>query len=151
ELLMPDGRAPREGEVFCNPTLAETFRTLAKEGRKGFYESRIAQAIVDLIQSLGGEMTLDDLKRHETDFVEPISIHYQGLDVWECPPNGQGIVALMALGIIDELQQSKRIPPLHTMTHNSAEYIHVIIESLRLAFADGLYYVADPKQSPTSD
>jgi gamma-glutamyltranspeptidase / glutathione hydrolase len=147
EMLRND-HAPKSGEIFRNPTLAETFRTVAKEGRKGFYEGRIAQEIVTVIQSLGGEMTLEDLKAHESDLVEPISLHYKGLDVWECPPNGQGIVALMALGIIDQLQKSKKIPPLNELRHNSAEYLHVIIEALRLAFADGLYYVADPAVSP---
>jgi len=146
--MLRNGRAPKNGEVFRNPTLAETFRTLAREGPKGFYEGRIGQAIVDVIQSLGGEMTMEDLKSHKTDFVEPITIHYQGLDVWECPPNGQGIVALMALGIIDELQKSKKIPPLNELEHNSPEYLHVIIEALRLAFADALYHVADPLHSP---
>ena len=146
--MLRNGRAPKSGEIFRNPTLAETFRTLAREGQKGFYEGRIAQAIVDVIQSLGGEMTLEDLKSHKTDLVEPITINYQGLDIWECPPNGQGIVALMALGIIDELQQSKRIPPISELRHNSPEYLHVIIESLRLAFSDAMYHVADPLHSP---
>ena len=146
--MLRNGHAPKCGEIFRNPTLAETFRTVAREGRKGFYEGRIGQAIVDVIQSLGGEMTMDDLKSHKTDPVEPITIHYQGLDVWECPPNGQGIVALMALGIIDELQQMKKIPSLSELKHNSPEYLHVIIEALRLAFADAMYYVADPLHSP---
>lgn len=149
--MLRNGRAPKSGEIFCNPTLAETFRALAQEGHKGFYQGRIAQAIVDLIQSLGGEMTLEDLKNHQTDRVDPITIRYQGLDIWECPPNGQGIVALMALGIIDELQQSKRIPPINELQHNSAEYLHVIIEALRLAFADAIYHVADPVHSPTPE
>lgn len=146
--MLRHSRAPKEGEIFRNPTLAETFRTLAKEGKKGFYEGRIAQALVDVIQHLGGEMTLEDLKSHDTDEVEPISVHYQGLDIWECPPNGQGIVALMTLAIIDELQQSKKIPPLHELGHNSAAYLHVIIEALRLAFADAMHHVADPEYYP---
>ena len=146
--MLRNGHAPKSGEIFRNPTLAETFRTLAREGQKGFYQGRIGHAIVDLIQSLGGEMTLEDLESHQTDLVEAITIHYQGLDIWECPPNGQGIVALMALGIIDELQAAKKIPRISELKHNSAEYLHVIIESLRLAFADAMYYVADPLHSP---
>lgn len=149
--MLRNGKAPKTGEIFRNPTVAETFRTLAREGQKGFYEGRIGQAIVDLIQSLGGEMTMKDLKSHKTDYVEPITINYQGLDVWECPPNGQGIVALMALGIIEELQQTKKIPPLNEMKHNSPEYLHVIIEALRLAFADAMYHVADPQHSPSTE
>jgi gamma-glutamyltranspeptidase/glutathione hydrolase len=146
--ILRDGLAPAAGQVFRNPTLAETFRTLAREGQKGFYQGRIGHAIVDLITSLGGEMTLDDLKSHKTDIVEPITIKYQGLDIWECPPNGQGIVALMALGIIDQLVQSKQIPALSELQHNSASYLHVIIESLRLSFADAMYHVADPLHAP---
>ena len=78
--LLRNGKAPKAGEIFRNPTLAETFRTLAREGNKGFYEGRIANAIVDLVQSLGGEMTLEDLKSHKTEVVEPITIQYPVLD-----------------------------------------------------------------------
>ena len=148
--LLRNGKAHLTGEIFRNPTLAETFRTLAREGEKGFYEGRIGQEIVNLIQSLGGEMTMEDLKSHKTDLVEPITIKYQGLDVWECPPNGQGIVALMALGIISSLQETKRIRPIHQMKHNSAEYLHIIIEALRLAFSDALHHVGDISSSTDS-
>lgn len=149
--MLKNGRAPRAGEIFRCPTLAETFRSVARDGLKGFYEGRIAEEIVNLIQSLGGEMTLDDLKGHKTDIVEPITINYKGLDIWECPPNGQGIVALMALGIIEQLQESKRIPPISELKHNSTEYLHIVIEALRLAFADAIYHVADPIHSPTPE
>jgi gamma-glutamyltranspeptidase / glutathione hydrolase len=142
--MLRNGRAPKTGEIFRNPTLAETFRTLGRAGPKGFYEGRIAEAIVDVIQSLGGEITLEDLRGHKTEVVEPITVRYAGLDVWECPPNGQGIVALMALGIIQELQEMGKIPPLSKLGHNSAEYLHIIIESLRMAFADAVYHVTDP-------
>jgi gamma-glutamyltranspeptidase / glutathione hydrolase len=146
--ILRNGHAPKSGEIFRNPYLAETFRTLARDGRDGFYGGRIAKEIVDLIQSLGGEMTLEDLKSHKTEQVEPITINYQGLDIWECPPNGQGIVALMALGIVEELQKSGKIPPLPELGHNSAAYLHVIIEALRLAFADAVYHVSDPDFYP---
>ena len=149
--MLRNGRAPRTGEIFRNPNLAETFRTLAREGSKGFYEGRIAQAMVDVVQLLGGEMTLEDLKGHKTELVEPITLNYQGLDIWECPPNGQGIVALMALGIIQELQEMKKIPPLSQLRHNSPGYLHVIIEALRMAFADAVYHVADPHYYPQPD
>jgi gamma-glutamyltranspeptidase / glutathione hydrolase len=148
--LLRNGKAPLTGEIFKNPTLAETFWTLAREGEKGFYEGRIAQEMVNLIQNLGGEMTMEDLKSHKTDLVDPITVNYQGLDVWECPPNGQGIVALMALGIISSLQESKRIPPMNEMEHNSAEYLHIIIEALRLAFSDALHHVGDFSSSTDS-
>ena len=146
--ILRNGRAPLAGEIFKNPTLAETFRTLAKEGHAGFYEGRIAEAIVELISSRGGEMSLEDLREHQSEICEPITISYGGLDIWECPPNGQGIVALMALGILEALESSKKIPPISEMGHNSTEYIHVLIESLRLAFADAMYHVADPSTNP---
>jgi gamma-glutamyltranspeptidase / glutathione hydrolase len=142
--MLRDGHAPKVGEIFRNPNLAETFRTLARDGPKGFYGGRIGQAIVDVCQSLGGEMTLEDLKGHKTETVNPITVEYDGLDIWECPPNGHGIVALIALGIIRELQELKKIPPLPELGHNSAAYLHVVIEALRLAFADAVYHVADP-------
>ncbi|KLO13562.1 hypothetical protein SCHPADRAFT_940231 [Schizopora paradoxa] len=107
---------------------------------------RIAQAIVDLIQSKGGVMELDDLAKHETSFVEPIKYTYGGeVTVYECPPNGQGITALLALGILDNIQEQQISKPLLEMEHNSAEYLHLLVESLRLAFADSQYYVADPE------
>ncbi|CAG8722296.1 13361_t:CDS:2, partial [Racocetra fulgida] len=105
---------------------------------------RIAQAIVETVQSKGGVMSLDDLASHTSTRVDPISINYKDVTIWECPPNGQGITALIALGIIKSLQESGKIRDLSEMTHNSAEYLHVVIESLRLAFADSTYYVADP-------
>lgn len=103
------------------PYLAQTFREVAKHGKKGFYEGRIAQEIVDLIQSKGGVMTLDDLKSHQTTMDEPISVNYRGIDVWEIPPNGQGITALMALNILEGFDLEK-------LDHNSAEYLHLLIE-----------------------
>lgn len=91
EMLL-DGRAPRPGELFKNPNLAKTFRTLAAEGKAGYYKGRIAEAIVELIQSKGGVMELEDLAKHDTDFVEPISYTFNDeVTVYECPPNGQGI------------------------------------------------------------
>ncbi|MCK5141331.1 MAG: gamma-glutamyltransferase, partial [Candidatus Heimdallarchaeota archaeon] len=96
EMLL-NGEAPKEGEIMKNPTLANTFRELAEHGKSGFYEGRIAEAIINLIQSFEGYMTLDDLKNHKNTFDDPISINYRGVDIYEIPPNGQGITALMAL------------------------------------------------------
>ncbi|OZJ01519.1 hypothetical protein BZG36_05461, partial [Bifiguratus adelaidae] len=142
--ILIDGKAPREGQIMTNKTLAQTFRTVAKEGRDGFYKGRIAQAIVDLIQSKGGHMELSDLESHKTERIQPISIDYEGVTVWECPPNGQGLTALMALGILTELQASGKIKPLAEVEHNGTEYIHAVVESLRIAFADTRWYIADP-------
>lgn len=137
------GSAPKSGEIMKNPTLARTFRTIAKEGKDGFYKGRIADEIVELVKGRGGCMTLEDLANHTSTPCEPISVKYAGLSVWEHPPNGQGLIALLTLGLLDILQQEGRIPNLSEMDHNSAEYLHVIIECLRIAFADGRYHITD--------
>ena len=105
EMLHADGSPPTEGSIFRNPTLGKTFETLANEGINGFYTGRIAEAIVKVCQDLGGEMTLEDLKQHETEMITPIKMSYGDLDVHECPPNGQGLVALIAIGIVKQLQK----------------------------------------------
>ncbi|KAG8753974.1 hypothetical protein FRC12_011360 [Ceratobasidium sp. 428] len=144
--MLLDGRAPRAGEIMRFPDLARTFRTLVSEGKKGFYTGRVAEAIVELIKSKGGVMELDDLATHDTEFVEPISYTFAGeVTLYECPPNGQGITALMALGILEAAQEIGKIKPLLEMEHNSVEYLHSLIEALRLAFADTQYYVTDPE------
>ena len=153
-------RAPMAGEIMRNPTLAQTFRTLGKEGKKGFYSGRIAEEIVSVVRSLGGLITLEDLEHHlETgsEHVEPISLDFTGqgaaeqpgggVRVWEHPPNGQGIVALMSLGIIQELEREGKIPRFGESDFLSAEYLHVIIESLRIAFTDVNWWVTDPNVS----
>ncbi|EEH45329.2 gamma-glutamyltransferase [Paracoccidioides brasiliensis Pb18] len=159
----PDGedgvRSPKAGEIFWNPTLAQTFRTLAKEGKKGFYQGRIGEAIVKVVQDLGGYLTLDDLKYHAevgSQAVDAISLKLNPtniggtkregkgeIEIWEHPPNGQGIVALMALGILDELSRTGKIPHFTSAQHNSSVYLHAIIESLRIAFADASWWVTD--------
>ncbi|KAL4751404.1 hypothetical protein BDW72DRAFT_212779 [Aspergillus terricola var. indicus] len=162
-------RSPLPGEILKNPTMAQTFRSLAANGKKGFYEGRVAQEIVNIIQSLGGYMTLDDLKAHAetgTQETEAISLKFngqnitdkqtagmdgetnQGVEIWEHPPNGQGIVALMALGILQELEKTGKITSFTEEQHNSAEYLHAIIESLRIAFADASWFVTDPDTTP---
>lgn len=160
-------RSPLPGDVFKNPTLAQTFRTLASEGKKGFYEGRIANEIIKVIQDLGGYLTLDDLRHHAetgSQETEAISLQFtgqdivknqspdnknsekgnQGVRIWEHPPNGQGIVALMALGILEELERTGKIPRFTEEQHNSSEYLHAVIESLRIAFADASWWVTDP-------
>jgi len=164
-------RAPRAGEIMKNPNLAKTFRTLAAEGKKGFYSGRIGQAIVDVLKLTGGRMELSDLEdhmnrgAHETD---PISLKFSAqnvkkmgsqrvtngspddhfVELWEHPPNGQGIVALMALGILEELERTRQIPAFAQEDHNSALYLHAIIEALKIAFADASWWVTDPDFMP---
>eukprot|EP01094_Clydonella_sp_ATCC50884_P023655 TRINITY_DN5730_c0_g1_i1.p1 TRINITY_DN5730_c0_g1~~TRINITY_DN5730_c0_g1_i1.p1 ORF type:complete len:554 (-),score=142.64 TRINITY_DN5730_c0_g1_i1:40-1701(-) len=134
--LLVDGHTPAAGEVYTNKNLAATFRALASQGKKGFYEGRVAEAIVAVVKELGGVMELQDLSSHTSEEVEPISASFHGVDVHEIPPNGQGITALLALQILDGL-------PLEGLEHNGVQYLHYLIEALRLAFADAREYVAD--------
>jgi len=144
--MLLNGKAPLPGQIMKFPNLARTFRAVAEQGKDGFYKGRIAEAIVELIQSKGGIMELDDLAKHETSFVEPIKYTYAGeVTVYECPPNGQGITALLALGILEQMQEQGKIPSLLELEHNSPEYLHALVEALRLAFADSQYYVTDPE------
>lgn len=142
--ILRNGKAPKAGEVMRNPTLARTFREISTGGRDAFYKGRIAQEIVDLVTSLGGVMTLEDLAGHTSTPCDPISMSYNGLRIWEHPPNGQGLVALIGLGLIKSLGQQGRLPSLAPEKHNSVAYLHMLIEVLRLAFADGRYYISDP-------
>jgi gamma-glutamyltranspeptidase/glutathione hydrolase len=138
--LTLDGRGPKAGQVFRNPGLARTFRKVAEEGRRVFYQGEIAEAIVDVIAQAGGCMTLDDLANHRATWDQPISTTYRGYRVWECPPNGQGLTALIGLNILEGFDIGN-LDPL------SVERLHLQIESLRLAFADTRWYVSDPRFS----
>jgi gamma-glutamyltranspeptidase / glutathione hydrolase len=138
--LTIDGRGPRPGEIFRNPNLARTFELVANGGKSAFYEREIAEAIVRIIKEAGGCMSVEDLASHTSTWEEPISITYRGLRVYECPPNGQGITALIAMNILEGFDLSS-FPSLST------ERLHLVIEALRLAFADSRWYVADPKFS----
>lgn len=138
--LTIDGRGPSAGEIFRNPNLARTFEIVARGGRSAFYKGEIAEAIVSVIKEAGGCMSVDDLAVHESTWEEPISVTYRGLRVYECPPNGQGITALIALNILEGFD-------VGSLASLSTERLHLVIEALRLAFADSRWYVADPKIS----
>lgn len=131
-----NGRGPKAGEVFRNPNLGKTFRKVAESGKRIFYEGEIAEAIASIIQQAGGCMTVGDLACHRSTWEIPVSSAYQGFRLWECPPNGQGITALIALNILEGFDLPA--DPL------SADRLHLEIETLRLAFADTRWYVADP-------
>ncbi len=138
--LTIDGRGPGAGEIFRNPNLARTFELVARGGASAYYQGEIAEAIVSVIKEAGGCMSMEDLASHTSTWEEPISVNYRGLRVYECPPNGQGITALLALNILEGFD-------LGALDSLSTERLHLVIESLRLAFADSRWYVADPKFS----
>lgn len=135
--LLIDGHAPKRGQVFRNLALAQTLRELGECGKAPFYEGRVAAAIVDVIRENGGVMTLEDLKSHNSEVISPIGTRYKGVTLWEPPPNGQGLAALLLLNILDNF-------PLKDMDHNSSDYIHILAEALRLAQTDVLRYLGDP-------
>ncbi len=136
-----DGRAPRPGEVFKNPGLARTYELIAKKGRAGFYEGEIAATIETFMRENGGYITQEDLAAHHSEWVEPVSTNYRGYDVWELPPNTQGVAALEALNILEGFDFSK-------IEFGSAEHVHLVAEALKLAFEDAATYYADPAFAP---
>jgi gamma-glutamyltranspeptidase/glutathione hydrolase len=138
--FLPNGRAPKSGEVFKNPDLANTLRLIAQHGPAGFYEGKTADAILKLEHQLGGTMTAADLTDYQPEWVDPISTTYRGWTVYELPPNTQGIAALMMLNIMEQY-------PLAEYGLTSTKAMHVMIEAKKLAYADMLRYVADPKFS----
>jgi len=131
------GRVPEPGEVVVQPDLARTFKKIAEGGRDVFYRGEIAEAMVACSRQNGGLITMQDLSEHTSTWVTPISSNYHGYDIYECPPNGQGLVALLALNILEGYD-------LQSLGHNSPEYLHLLIEAIKLAFADADRYVADP-------
>jgi gamma-glutamyltranspeptidase/glutathione hydrolase len=132
------GRAPHAGEIFRNPGLARTLRAVAEGGKAAFYRGRIAEAIAAAVQQAGGCLAVEDLAAHTSTWDQPISTTYRGLRIWECPPNGQGLAALLALNILEGYDLAG-LGPL------SPERLHLEIEAMRLAFADARWYVADPR------
>jgi gamma-glutamyltranspeptidase / glutathione hydrolase len=132
-----DGRAPRAGEIFRQPNLARTLRTLARGGRDAFYKGEIARALADYFQKNGGFITLQDLAETKADWVDPISTNYRGYTVYEIPPNGQGLTALLALNILEGFD-------LKQLSGQPDRYYHTLIEAMKLAFADRNRYIADP-------
>ena len=129
-------RAPRQGEIFRNPDLANTLEMIAEGGEEAFYEGEIAQTIDQYMRRIGGHLRLEDLQQHTADWVEPVSVNYRGYDVYELPPNGQGIAALQMLQILEGFD-------LASMGHNSADYLHVMTEAKKLAFEDRARFYAD--------
>ncbi len=138
ETFMPHGRAPQVGEKFVMKAAAETLRQIGASNGRAYYEGEIAEKIAAFSKECGGAMTLDDLRNYRPDWVKPISQSYRGYEMHEIPPNGQGIAALMALGILDQFD-------VGALPVDSVDSQHLQIEAMKLAFADLYRYVADPR------
>ncbi len=138
ETWMQSGDTPKKGEIFKNLDLAKTLKEISKTKRKSFYEGRLAKEIARFIKDQGGFLSFEDMSNYESEWVEPVSSNYRGYDVWELPPNGQGIAALQILNILEGFD-------LKAMGLNSAEYVHHFVEAKKIAFADRAKYYADPK------
>ena len=137
DVFMPGGAAPAVGDVFRNQRLAATYRSIAAEGRAAFYEGEIAQEIEKYLRDAGGYLCAQDFAEHRSEWVTPVSTNYRGYDVWELPPNGQGIAALQMLNILEAYD-------LASLGWSHPEYLHLLIEAKKLAFEDRAYYYADP-------
>lgn len=135
-----DGRKPEHGDVFTNKALAGTLRRIVNDGAEVFYEGDIAHQIVDHLNSLGWPITMEDMSYQHADWVEPISTTYRGQRIFELPPNGQGMAALEMLNILEGYD-------LRSLGHNSAAYLHRLIEAKKLAFADLDAWLADPEKA----
>lgn len=136
----PAGRAPAAGELWSSRGHARTLSLIAETQSEDFYGGEIAQAIVRFAAQTGGLITAHDLAQHTSTWVEPISARYRGYDVWEIPPNGQGLTALIALHILDGLDLSE-------LSRESSQSYHLQIEAIKLAFADAQRYIADPERA----
>jgi gamma-glutamyltranspeptidase / glutathione hydrolase len=137
ETFTKDGETiPAKGDIFKNPLLANTYRQIAQQGREAFYSGQIAATIAAFIQEQGGFLTIDDMMRHQSEWVEPASANYRGYDVWQLPPNTQGIAALQMLNILEGFDFSD-------VQYGSARHIHLFVEAKKLAFEDRAKYYAD--------
>ena len=136
DVWMPNGEALKKGDVFVNKDLANTYKQIAKSYGESFYKGDIALTISKFITEQGGFLSVDDLKSYEPEWINPVSTNYRGFDIWELPPNGQGIAALQILNILEQYD-------IASMGHNSAEYIHLFTEAKKLAYEDRAKYYAD--------
>lgn len=136
DVFMPGGKTPAKAEIFRNPFLAETYRKIAVGGRDAFYKGSIARSIDQYMKRQGGYLIYEDMAAHTSEWVEPVATNYRGYDVWELPPNGQGIAALQILNILE-------LYDIKNMGFGSAEYIHLFTEAKKLAFEDRAKYYAD--------
>jgi gamma-glutamyltranspeptidase/glutathione hydrolase len=137
---MPHGKIPSKGEIFKNPNLASTYKKIASSYGEDFYKGTIANEIVNFINNQGGYFSLEDLSDFKPEWIDPVSTNYRGYDVWELPPNGQGIAALQMLNILENYN-------IKDLGFGSAEYIHLFTEAKKIAYEDRALYYADPNFS----
>jgi gamma-glutamyltranspeptidase / glutathione hydrolase len=141
ETYMPDGHMPAKGEIFRNPYLASTYEIIAREGRDAFYKGDIARTIDAYIKENGGFLSYEDMAAHTSTWIDPVSTNYRGYDVWQLPPNGQGIAVLQILNILEGYD-------IGSMGLFNPEYIHLFVEAKKLAYEDRAWYYADMDFSP---
>ena len=137
EVYAPTGRAPAAGDTFRNQGLADAYELIAGDGRQAFYDGPIAAEIAASVQAQGGHLSGDDLRAHSSEWVAPVTTNYRGYDVWELPPNGQGIAVLQMLNLLEGYD-------LAALEWGSAEHLHLVIEAKKLAFEDRARHYADP-------
>lgn len=137
DVFMKDGVPPQKGKMFKNPDLANTLRKIAEGGRDAFYKGEIAKTIGEFVQEHGGFLSYDDLANHSSEWINPVSTNYRGYDLWELPPNTQGIAAQQILNILENYD-------LASMGFDSPEYVHLFVEAKKLAFEDRAKYYSDP-------
>ena len=138
KLYAPGGKLLQKGDIFKNPELAATLRLIAKKGRDAYYKGEIAKTIVAYSRRVGGFFEMEDFERYHAEWVEPLSVNYRGYDVWELPPNGQGIAALQMLNMLETFD-------LKSMGHNSSQYLHTLIEIKKIVYEDRARFYADPR------
>lgn len=136
DVYLPNGKVPKKGDIFRNPALAATYEKIATGGRDAFYKGDIARTISAYMEAQGGFLNYEDLASHTSNWVDPVSANYRGYDVWELPPNGQGIAALQILNVLEGYD-------IEGMGFGSADYIHTFVEAKKLAFADRAKFYAD--------
>ena len=137
DVWMPNNKSLQKGDIFKNGDLANTYLSIAESYGSSFYSGTLAKSMTEFIQEQGGYLTINDMKSFQPQWVEPVSTNYRGYDVWELPPNGQGIAALQILNILEQYD-------LRSMGHNTAELIHIFTEAKKLAYEDRAKYYADP-------
>ncbi|MGM1056794.1 MAG: gamma-glutamyltransferase [Bacteroidota bacterium] len=137
ETYTNNGKVPEKGDLFRNPFLADTYRKIGQQGRDAFYKGEIATTITNFIEEQGGFLSMEDLESHTSTWVDPISTNYRGYDIWELPPNGQGLAALQMLNIIEGFD-------FEEITFGSAKHLHIVNEAKKLVYEDRAEYYADP-------